>query len=253
MIPANVVPLVSYIGNDTEDEFAFDFSTFESGNVKARVKSPAGIYTDLVLATDYTLDGIGRLAGGGSLTLVDAGQAWLAAGKLATGYTLFIQYTPQAKQLARFRDLGPHAPVAFERALDRLTMDIVALLNADGSVTDAATFLDYGYTPSGPQTIAAGEAIVVQKLLRQHIRVQSDGGEVALSATPFGNDPDLFEDGMEIVIEPVSDADYLTLAENAAAYGFEGNGGIVLKRKRIITFIYSAYAQRFYAKATGVW
>lgn len=48
-----------------------------------------GVETTLVKGTDYTVAGAGG-ASGGSITLVNAGQAWLTAGALSSGYKISI-------------------------------------------------------------------------------------------------------------------------------------------------------------------
>lgn len=255
MIVTGIIPSAGpFVGDGTDKVFSWAFPTFESGNIKATVTDPDGAKTTLVISTDYTLDGVGR-ANGGDLTLVNSGQAWLdAEGDLKTGYELFIEYKAVPNQLFKFRDLGPHAPVTFERALDRLTMDIIAFLQNEQSIGVLADeFLDNAYVPGTVQSIGAGGTIAISKLHRQHVRVKSSGGALALSNTPFGTDTSKFRDGMEIVVEGDSDVDYLTVAEQNIDYGALPSGGLQLKTKFLITFVYSARRKRFLVKSTGVW
>lgn len=254
MIPVGVDASPSFIGNDTADKFPVDFPIYESGNVSAKVVDSAGVEVSLTLGVDYSLDGVGRLAGFGSVNLTNAGQAWLTLGKLKTGYTLNIRYVSIFKNSFKFRDLGPHAPVAFEQAIDRLTMDLISISDDSTFVGPlAAEFLLTAYVPSSTQIIAAGGTIAIQKLMRQHVRVISDGGEKALDDHLFGLDASLFRDGMLVIVECVSAVDYLTLEENDTDYGHIGNGGLVFSNRNLISFIYSGIQKRFLTQSSGAW
>ena len=115
--------------------------------------------------------------------------------------------------------------------------------------TEAAQ--DAQYLPTAIQTISASGTITIVQQNRQHVRVQSSGGNVALSNQPFGSDTALFQDGMEIVVEGVHATNFLTLLENNGAYGYQGNGGLELIFPNIITFIYNSTKERFLIKSTG--
>lgn len=134
------------------------------------------------------------------------------------------------------------------------TIASITTLVADAAAAATAAVIaaqDAFYLPSGVQTLSAGDPIVITLLNRQHVRVQSDGGNVALSNTPFGTNTALFQDGMEIVVEGDSATNFLTMLENDASYGMQGNGGIEIKHPNIITFIYSGTKLRFLVKSTG--
>lgn len=130
-----------------------------------------------------------------------------------------------------------------------LTTIIADAAAAATAATIAAN--DALYTPGAVQTITAGNPIVITLVNRQHVRVQSNSGNVAISNTPFGTNAALFKDGMEIVVESESTSDYLTLLENNGQYGYQGNGGIELKFPNVITFVYNATKERFLVKSTG--
>lgn len=134
------------------------------------------------------------------------------------------------------------------------TIASITTLVADAAAAATAAVIaaqDAFYLPSAVQTLSAGDPIVVTLLNRQHVRVQSDGGNVAISSTPFGTNAALFQDGMEIVVEADSATDFLTLLENNANYGMQGNGGIEVKFPNVITFVYNATKLRFLVKSTG--
>lgn len=125
-----------YLGTDGAKVFGIDFPTFEDSNVKVEVIDVNGVVTDLVQVTDYTLQNIGKTSP--QVTLVDAytedgsgnvvtpRQAWLhSSGNLATGYTLNIKFDTQAYQPAILT--GPSSLGNFQKAIDRLTMNILAI------------------------------------------------------------------------------------------------------------------------------
>jgi hypothetical protein len=154
-----VIPLITpatleYIGNNTASVFAITFPTYEVETIEAVVTDAVGISTDLSLTTDYTLDSVGLPNTNASLTLVSDGQAWLSAGKLKTGYTLYIKFSTQSFQPARFRDLGRFSPEVFEKTLDRLTMNVKAIKD----VADRALQLEIGSGGTGLIPPLAGNA-----------------------------------------------------------------------------------------------
>lgn len=226
--------------------------------------------------------------------LPEPDQHWLdAGGDLEAGYEIFIYYVPQLEQLTRFRDLGRQAPVNIESGFDRVVMTIKGFFEGIGEVArsfklptnihpddfsvdfpsdladlkdrvvavndtlDGFKMLDIsGSEPPGTtQTLGAGASVAVVNTLKQHVRIKSDGGSKALSGTPFGTNPALFRDGMEIIVEAMDDTktDFNTLAENDVDYGFLGNGGIELKYPYVVTFIYSEPSKRFKLKSNGAW
>lgn len=127
MIPSNTQPVDQYVGNDLASVFAITYPTFEDDNIIASVIDVNDVETPLVINTDYTLASIGIPNTDGELTLVDNGQAWINGGNLATGYDLRIKFNPDAFQPSKMRDQGRFAPEVIEKALDRLTMCILAI------------------------------------------------------------------------------------------------------------------------------
>lgn len=300
-VALNQAMITSAVGDDLTSVIPYPFKAYESEDIGVKVRLVStGVETDLVETTDYTVDGI--LEQGGNVTLVDASQAWLTSGKLKTGYTIYIYFKVNVKQLAEYRDLGRHAPIAFEKTVDRITSMIKSMLSVHGSISRALklpssvhsdefdevlpsgfnsaednvlavnatldafkvralpsaadvtaleTFISKAYVPSAVQTINAGGTMTITAHPRQHIRVQSSGGVLALSTTPFGTNTALFVDGMEIVVESQSSTNYLTLLENDAASGYIGNGALRFKRGDVITFIYSSALSRFLVKSNG--
>lgn len=128
MIPQGTEPKDEYIGNDTSAVYAITFPTYEDEDLIVEVEDSDGNITTLVQDTDYTLDDIGIPNQDGEITLIDASQDWISGtGNLDTGFILRVKFTSEAFQPTVFRDLGKFAPEFFGKALDRLTMCILAI------------------------------------------------------------------------------------------------------------------------------
>lgn len=123
----NTEAVLPYIGNSTANVFPITFPTFEEETIEASVSDVDGIVTNLDIDTDFTLSSIGLPNTNGSMTLVNNAQAWLASGKLKTGYTLYIKFAASGLQPMRGREWGNFAPERFERTLDRFAMSILAV------------------------------------------------------------------------------------------------------------------------------
>lgn len=127
-VALNTPAVLSYVGNDTADVFPITFPTFEEENIEVEVEDSAGDIEELDLSTHFTLANIGRPGVNGSVTLVDTGDDWLTgSGKLKTGYTLYVKFAANPSQPMKGRDWGAFAPERFERTLDRLCMNIIAV------------------------------------------------------------------------------------------------------------------------------
>ena len=129
-LPANIAPIVDYIGNGTTSTFAFAFRAFTATDILVTVIPDTDTThpITLVLGVDYTQTFATWPSLGGSISLIDAGQAWLITGKLKTGYTLEIAYNTNPRQLSQFRNLGPLAPIEMEKSVDQDVMMISAIL-----------------------------------------------------------------------------------------------------------------------------
>lgn len=138
-VALNQAAVLEYVGNNTAYVFPIAFPTYEVANVEAEVYGD-GVTTTLAIDTDFTLANIGKVGVYGSMTLVNAGQAWLQAGKLKTGYTLFIKFNASPSQPLKGRDWGNFAPEKIELTLDRLAMSIKAVK----AIADKAIGLQLG-------------------------------------------------------------------------------------------------------------
>lgn len=129
MIPLNTPVVLDFVGDGTEQiTFPISFPTFEESNIEAQIIAPNGDITNLVFETHFTLNDIGIPNTDASFTLViSTSFAWTDTYGLKDDYTLRIKFTTEAQQPSKLRDLGRFAPDIFEKVLDRLTMNILAL------------------------------------------------------------------------------------------------------------------------------
>lgn len=96
------------------------------------------------------------------------------------------------------------------------------------------------------QSIAGGGEVASDIVnVRQLRQVQSTGGVVNLSVTPFGTTGG-WKDGTEFVLVGLSDADSVILTFNDAAKGVIGNfSSIELTRGKVVTLVYILSLDRF--------
>lgn len=128
MIPSNTPASVSYTGNNTAKVFNYPFRILTTSNIKVYVvKNDTKVITNLTLSTHYTLTIKAFPLLGGTVTLVNGAFEWITATNLETGYTLHIEYVVISGQASTFRDLGPQAPVAIEKQLDKISMDLIGI------------------------------------------------------------------------------------------------------------------------------
>lgn len=114
---------ISYIGNDTTTTFSYDFKILSASHLRVVAVDSLGAETVLTLNTDYTVSGVGG-GSGGTITLVDANQAWLdsVGNGLKTGFSLFIFGNTPVNQETDIRNQGPYYPSLHEDALDKNAM-----------------------------------------------------------------------------------------------------------------------------------
>ena len=88
MTISNASNVNNYVGNASTNIYAFTFPVFNPTDLFITITSPAGVPSTLVQTVDYTVNGLitgGGMSSVGSITLVNASQAWLTAGNLSTG------------------------------------------------------------------------------------------------------------------------------------------------------------------------
>ena len=112
-----------YTGNDTTAVYNYTYKVFLEGDLKVLVRNTTtDVETELTLITDYTVSGVGDLSGG-SITLVDAGQAWISASSnLDSGYSLTVKRVASLTQGTDIRNQGDFFPEIHENFFDKSVM-----------------------------------------------------------------------------------------------------------------------------------
>ena len=105
---------VQYDGNDVATVFSFNFRIFLQTSVRVIKTDAVNIETVLVKDTDYTVTGIGSVAGG-SITYPITGVP------LPTGEKITIERYPEPLQQVNLLSQGGWHPQAVEDALDAMT------------------------------------------------------------------------------------------------------------------------------------
>lgn len=136
-----------YTGNGSLNTYSYTFKIFNEEHLLVTVADLNGDETTLALATDYTVTGVGETAGG-TIVLVNSGQAWLTGGNLTTGYALTIRRVLPLLQETDIRNQGDFFPEVHENQFDRdvmIAQQLQAQLDSQISLpetetpTDAAT------------------------------------------------------------------------------------------------------------------
>jgi hypothetical protein len=112
-----------YTGNGANDTYAYTFKIYDESQIKVFVKETStGEQTELDLGTDFTVTGVGE-SSGGTVVLVDNGQAWLdAQGDLDTGYTIAIRRVVALTQETDIRNQGDFFAETHEDQFDKTVM-----------------------------------------------------------------------------------------------------------------------------------
>jgi hypothetical protein len=120
------------------------------------------------------------------------------------------------------------------------------VLGTNGSGTLSWVDATSGYSQNSDTTLTASDTIAIgtgnaDRL--QHWRVQSNGGAVTLSSTPFGTSPP--QDRTIICLIGLSDADTVTIEVNDAADGVVGQGNVTLAQYDSACFRYLSTEDRY--------
>lgn len=145
MVLSAQIPVNSYVGNNSASAFAFNFPVFNQTDLLLTVlNTVTGITATLVLSTDYTVSTIpSGVASTGTVTLINASQAWLSGGNLTTNWILSIVINNPLAQTFSFRNQGDFYRTSIENALD-YQMQCIQQLGVSGYVlTDIVTGLQY--------------------------------------------------------------------------------------------------------------
>ena len=119
----------NYIGNGAANVYPYGFRIFQNSDLLVTVRDTEGNETTLAIDDDYTVSGAG-LVGGGDVTLVDNGQAWLTSGFLTDDYTITIRRVRPLTQTTDLRNQGAYFPETVEDTFDKNVMLIQQLQDA---------------------------------------------------------------------------------------------------------------------------
>lgn len=141
MVLSAQIPVNSYVGNSSASSFAFNFPIFDPTDIIVSVlNTVTGVYQTLILNTDYSCSTIPTgQASTGTITLINASQAWLSGGSLETNWTLSIVINNPLAQTFSFRNQGDFYRTSIENALDYEMMCIQQLQAAGFVLTDIIT------------------------------------------------------------------------------------------------------------------
>jgi hypothetical protein len=92
---------------------------------------------------------------------------------------------------------------------------------------------------------AASATITIADDMNQLRRVQSTGGAITLSTTPFGTSPANFADGQIISLEGESSTNTVEVTHNDIQYGCLINGNFTLEKGSVISLRYNENLERF--------
>lgn len=156
----------SYTGAGNASVYPFDFQVFNPADLVVTVQNLSNVTTVLTLNVDYTVQGLnagGNPASTGTITLVNAGQAWLTSGNLTTGFVLVVARIVALQQNASIRNQGDFFQESVENALDYLMMAIqqqgsnatTPLMNAAISAATTATAAALSATASATSAAAS--------------------------------------------------------------------------------------------------
>lgn len=145
MVLSAQIPVQSYVGNGSASAFAFNFPIFsETDLLVMAVNTITGVIDTLVLSTDYSCSTIpSGQSSTGTITLINAGQAWLSGANLATNWMLSIVINNPLEQSFSFRNQGDFYRASIENAFD-YQMQCIQQLGVSGYVlVDIITGSEY--------------------------------------------------------------------------------------------------------------
>jgi hypothetical protein len=166
----------NYVGTNDNNVYDYTFKLFNESHIQVKVRSIVnGVETTLVIDTDYTVQFVNESVGG-TVTLVDDGQAWLdGSGYLDADYELSLLLAPTLEQPLDIKNNSKYFPTLHERQFDKLfqillyqqdqldrAIKLVSSINKDDFSTDL------------PEDIFVNG-------LGKYLRVKSDGTGIELS------------------------------------------------------------------------
>lgn len=148
---ASATAEITYTGTNALSTYAYTFKVFLNTQLQLVVRRiSTGVETVLALTTDYTVTGV-LGSSGGNIVLVNASQAWLTGGFLASTYKLTIRRVVALTQITDIRNQGDFYPETHEDEFDLLTMqDQQQQTQIDRAVRLPRTKLPADFDPTIP-------------------------------------------------------------------------------------------------------
>lgn len=150
-----------YIGTGVLAEYDYNFKIFDEEDLLLSVSDLSGNEYDLVIGTDYTVDGVGD-KNGGSITLVNNSQAWLTGGFLTSDFNFTIRRSPPLTQETDIRNQGDFYADVHEDEFDTLVMQLQSLQDQiDRCWKMAETMGPELFDPTIPASLKGQSGVVV--------------------------------------------------------------------------------------------
>lgn len=109
----------SYVGTDLVSAYSYTFKIFNEDHIQVLVRKISdGTETTLTKTTDYTVSNVGA-SGGGTITLVNASQAWLTSGYLRSTYRIVFRLNPTLEQGTDIKNNNEYYAYLHERQFDK--------------------------------------------------------------------------------------------------------------------------------------
>jgi hypothetical protein len=156
------VSRVSYTGAGSTNTYSYTFKIFDEDDLLVIVSLiSTGVETTLTKTTDYTVTGVGETSGG-TIVLVNSGQAWLSGGNLANTYKIFIRRQPDIIQETDIRNQGPYFPESIENQFDKLVfIDQAQQDELNRSVKLPTSIISSDFDPTLPVDIDTANVAIV--------------------------------------------------------------------------------------------
>lgn len=173
----------NYVGDDNTSVYSYTFKIYTNADLKVLVRNiSTGVQTTLTITTDYTVTGAGASAGG-SVALVNSGQAWLTgAGKLNDTYEISISRSRDYLQTADIKNQGDFYPEVHETVFDKIVMLLQQLFDLGKRslrMKESVNPADFDMELPGTFVGAESRAVVTNST--------GDGWELGPTATEIAN------------------------------------------------------------------
>jgi hypothetical protein len=110
---------ISYVGTDLVSAYSYTFKIFNEDHIQVLVRKISdGTETVLTKTTDYTVSNVGNSTGG-TVTLVNASQAWLTSGYLRSTYRIVFRLKPTLEQGTDIKNNNEYYAYLHERQFDK--------------------------------------------------------------------------------------------------------------------------------------